>query len=83
MKKTLITVIAAVGLGFFGTPIYLANGHAAFAAEAQLLVSNGAQSSTRVVNGYGGRPGRQYPRPGVTESTAKKCWYVLDVQLCD
>jgi hypothetical protein len=83
MKKTLITVIAAVGLGFFGTPIYLANGHAAFATEAQLLVSHGAQSSTRAVNGYGTGPADSAGAQAVTESTAKKCWYVLDVQLCD
>ena len=86
MQKTLITAVVALGLGLFSAPTfatgYVVNGHAASPAEAQLLVSNGAQPGTWVVNGYGIAPADASLQPAV-ESNAKKCWYVLDVQLCD
>ena len=87
MKKTLITATVALGLGLFSTPTfatgYVVNGHAASPAEAQLLVSNGVQPGAWVVNGYGITPADRTSTQPATKSTAKKCWYVLDVQLCD
>ena len=60
------------------------NGHAASPAEVQLLVSNGVQLGTWVVNGYGIAPADAGSSiQPVVESNTKKCWYVLDVQLCD
>jgi hypothetical protein len=55
----------------------------ASATEAQLLVSNGVQPGAWVVNGYGIAPADRTSTPPATESTGKKCWFVLDVQLCD
>ena len=88
MKKTFIIGVVAAGLGLFSSPTfaktYVVNGHAASPAEVQLLVSNGAQPGNWVVNGYGISPadGGIDTRPAV-ENSNRKCWYVLDVQLCD
>jgi hypothetical protein len=87
--KTLITTTAlALGLGFLSTPGlasgYVVNGHAASLAEAQQLVANGVQPGAWVVNGYGIAPAEHasFPAPA-TEAGGKKCYYVLDVLLCD
>ena len=48
------------------------------------LVSHGFQPGAWVVNGFAITPadtGSSVQR--AVESNAKKCWYVLDVQLCD
>ena len=89
MKQTIITTALALGLGFLSTPSfaagYVVNGHAASQGEAQLLVANGAQSGTWVINGYGIAPAEHASlssRPA-TEPPGKTCYYVLDVLLCD
>ena len=35
-----------------------------------------------VVNGYGISPAAENAQPA-SEKTSQKCWYVLDVKLCD
>jgi len=49
----------------------------------QLLVSNGAQPGAWVVNGYGIAPASTSVSQTATDNTGGKCWYVLDVKLCD
>jgi len=85
MKQILITIALALGLGLLSTPSfagYFVNGHAASPAEAQLLFANAVQ---RVVNGYGIAPAEHasFTSASGTEATDKKCYYVLDVLLCD
>ena len=90
MTKTLITTALALGLGFLSTPSfaagsYIVNGRAASPAEAQHLVATGAQPGAWVVNGYGIAPAEHasLTAPVSTEAVGKKCYYVLDVLLCD
>jgi hypothetical protein len=87
MKKVLITTAVAAGLGILATPTfasdYVVNGHVASTAEAQLLVSYGAQPGQWVVDGYGISPAVDRADARSTDSNARKCWYVLDVLLCD
>jgi hypothetical protein len=93
MKKTLIAAAIALTLGLSSTPgfaaNYLVNGHAASAAELQYLVAKGAQPGKWVVNGFGftRADGGDAQTSGATQTTTggntKKCWYVLDVQLCE
>jgi len=90
MAKTLITTALALGLGLLSTPSfaagsYVVNGRAASAAEAQHLVASGVQPGAWVVNGYGIAPAaeRAVTAPSSTEASGKKCYYVLDVLLCD
>jgi hypothetical protein len=90
MKQTLIIKALVMGLGFLSTPClasgYIVNGHAASPAEAQHLVANGVQQGAWVVNGYGIAPAADratFTAPAATEPRGKKCYYVLDVLLCD
>jgi hypothetical protein len=91
MMKTLITpTVLALGLGFLSTTPgfaggYIVNGHAASPAEAQALVASGVQQGAWVVNGYGIASAERasFSTPAATEPTGKKCYYVLDVLLCD
>ena len=89
MTKTLITTALALGLGLLSTPSfagsYIVNGRAASPAEAQHLVANGVQPGAWVVNGYGIAPAaeRAVTTPSSTEVNGQKCYYVLDVLLCD
>ena len=65
---------------------YIVNGHAASPAEAQHLVASGVQQGAWVVNGYGIAPAAErasFTAPASTEPSGKKCYYVLDVLLCD
>ena len=87
MTKTLITTALALGLGLLSTPSfaagsYVVNGHAASPAEAQHLVANGVQQGDWVVNGYGIAPAA-FTASASTEPSGQKCYYVLDVLLCD
>ena len=88
MTKTLITTALALGLGLLSTPSfagsYIVNGQAASPAEAQHLVASGVQPGAWVVNGYGIAPAAEraaFTAP--TEPSGQKCYYVLDVRLCD
>jgi len=87
MTKPLITAAIALGLGLVSAPSfakgYVVNGHAASTAEVQLLVSNGVQPGAWVVNGYGIAPASVSTTQTATDNTGSKCWYVLDVKLCD
>ena len=89
MKQTLISTALALGLGFLSTPSfaggYVVNGHAASPAEAQQLVASGVQQGAWVVNGYGIAPAERasFTAPAAAEPSGKKCYYVLDVLLCD
>ena len=91
MTKTLITTALALGLGLLSTPSfaagsYVVNGHAASPAEAQHLVATGVQQGAWVVNGYGIAPAAEraaFTAPAATEPSGQKCYYVLDVLLCD
>jgi hypothetical protein len=85
--KTLITTALALGLGFLSTPSfaagsYIVNGHAASPVKAQHLVAGGVQPGAWVVNGYGIAP-EAARASASTEPSGKKCYYVLDVLLCD
>ena len=90
MKQTLITIALALGLGFLSSPSfagsYIVNGQAASPAEAQHLVASGVQLGAWVVNGYDIAPAAE--RASLTasasiEPSGQKCYYVLDVLLCD
>ena len=65
---------------------YIVNGHVASPAEAQHLVATGVQQGAWVVNGYGIAPAAEratFAAPAANEPSGKKCYYVLDVLLCD
>jgi hypothetical protein len=90
MKQTLITTVLALGLSFLSSPSfassYIVNGRAASPAEAQHLVASGVQPGAWVVNGYGIAPAAEratFTAPAASESSGHKCYYVLDVVLCD
>ena len=89
MKKVLAIAAVTVGLGFASLPAnaqgYVVNGRNASKAEVQLLVSHGAQPGKWLVDGYGisaADSGHQMAQPAVA-SSGRKCWYVLDVLLCE
>jgi hypothetical protein len=79
-----------VGLGFANLPAQaqgcVVNGREASRTEVQLLVSHGAQPGKWLVDGYGISAavdtGHKMQQPAAAGS-GRKCWYVLDVQLCD
>jgi hypothetical protein len=89
MKQTLISTALALGLGFLSTPSfagsYIVNGHAASSAEAQHLIASGVQQGAWVVNGYGIAPAERtsFTVPASSEPSGQRCYYVLDVLLCD
>ena len=87
MKKTLISGIVALGLGLFAVPSfagsYMVNGHPASPAEIQLLASYGAGPGSWVVDGFGISPAVRKAAAHSDTSDGKKCFYVLDVLLCD
>jgi hypothetical protein len=91
MKKTLIATALILGFGLFSAPSfaggYVVNGHAASPAEAQALAANGVRQGNWVVNGYGIAPADhasfETRIPVETVTAGKKCYYVLDVLLCD
>jgi hypothetical protein len=87
MRKTLVTTAVALGIGLLGTAALagddLVNGHAASTEEAQPLVSHGVQRGQWVVDGYDISPAPQRADGRTTQRDAVKCWYVLDVLLCD
>jgi hypothetical protein len=62
---------------------YVVNGHTATKAEAQLLTSYSAPAGHWQMDGYGiARVADEHPTP-VAQTAGQKCWYVLDVKLCD
>ena len=91
MKKTLTAIALILGVGLFSAPSfaatgYVVNGRAASPAEAQALADNGVHQGNWVVNGYGIAPADHASfetRTAETASSGEKCYYVLDVLLCD
>jgi hypothetical protein len=88
-SKFLALAIATTALNVFAPAVghaqnYLVNGHAASKAEAQLLVSYGVQKGNWVVDGFGIASAESgQSRPATATNGEQKCWYVLDVQLCE
>ena len=92
MKTTLTALVLILGFGLFSAPSfaatgYVVNGRAASPAEAQALAANGIHQGNWVVNGYGIAPADhasfETRAPAETANSGKKCYYVLDVLLCD
>lgn len=81
--------IATAALNLFAPAVghaqdYIVNGHNASKAEAQFLASYSAPAGNWQVDGYGfSRVADEHPAPAVVKTAGRKCWYVLDVQLCD
>jgi hypothetical protein len=89
MREALAIAAVMVGLGCATFPAhaqgYTINGRGASQAEAQLLASHGAQPGKWLVDGYGiltAEAGDKIQR-STTSNKGSKCWYVLDVLLCD
>ena len=89
MKKVLAIAAVTIGLGLASLPAnaqgYVVNGRDASQAEMRLLVSHGAQPGKWLVDGYGisaADNGPKMQQPAAT-SSGRKCWYVLDVLLCE
>ena len=87
MKSTFLALaIATAALNVFAPAVghaqgYIVNGHSASKAEAQFLASYSAPAGQWQADGYGiSRVADEQP---VAKTTSAKCWYVLDVQLCD
>ena len=88
-KKVVAIAAVTVGLGFASIPAnaqgYVVNGRNAMQAEVQLLVSHGAQPGKWLIDGYGISAADS--EPNIPQRTAgnggRKCWYVLDVPLCE
>jgi hypothetical protein len=80
-------VVMAFGLASPATYAqgYVVNGHAASQAEAQMLASHGALPGKWQVDGYGiSAADTEHKQRGLTaDSGGRRCWYVLDVLLCD
>jgi hypothetical protein len=89
MKKVLAIAAVTIGLGFASIPAnaqgYVVNGRNASKAEVQLLVSHGAQPGKWLVDGYGISADDSGPKKqqSTTGNSGRKCWYVLDVLLCE
>ena len=87
IMRNFLTVAAVVaGLGAVAPAAqaqeYLVNGRAASKAEAQLLASYRMPAGEWVVDGFGITAGRNLPAAQPAKAD-NKCWYVLDVLLCD
>jgi hypothetical protein len=89
MKSLIAVIAAAIGISMASPPAhaqgYVVNGRSASQAEVQLLVSHGAQPGKWLVDGYGisaadTAPKKQQP---AAANGGRKCWYVLDVLLCE
>jgi hypothetical protein len=89
MKSLIAVIAAAIGISMASPPVhaqgYVVNGRSASQAEVQLLVSHGAQPGKWLVDGYGisaadAAPKKQQP---AAANGGRKCWYVLDVLLCE
>jgi hypothetical protein len=90
MKSTSLAVaVATAALNIFAPAVghaqdYIVNRHKASKAEAQFLASYSAPVGQWQVDGYGiSRVADEHPAPPVAKTAGRKCWYVLDVQLCD
>ena len=88
-SKFLALAIATAALKVFAPAVghaqgFQVNGHAASKAEAQLLVSYGVQKGSWVVDEFGiASADSGHSAPATAINGGQKCWYVLDVQLCE
>jgi hypothetical protein len=88
MKKMLALAAVVAGLGVTGplahAQSYIVNGHTASPAEVQRLVSYGAEPGLWLVDGYGiSSVTSDQEGQRAADNTGPKCWYVLDVKLCE
>jgi hypothetical protein len=88
MNKALAIAAVAVGLGFATfsarAQSYIVDGRDASQAEVPLLASHGAQPGKWSVDGYGiSAADAGHGGASTAGNSARKCWYVLDVLLCD
>ena len=88
MKHALAIAAIALGLGIVSHPTYasdyVVNGHAASPAEARALVAFGAKPGHWQADGYGISPAVEKTNlQTTTRNNGRKCWYVLDVLLCE
>ena len=91
MKSTILAVaVATAALNIFAPAVghaqdYIVNGHKASKAEAQFLASYSAsrRASGRSMDMASHELPMSIPTPPVVKTAGRKCWYVLDVQLCD
>jgi hypothetical protein len=94
VRKVLVYGAVAMAVSLGGVPAFasdfVVNGRAASAAEARYLVSSGAQPGRWIANGFGiapadtgGAAGRTSAAPAAPGTDEAKCYYVLDVRLCD
>jgi hypothetical protein len=88
MKRMLAVAALVAGLVTIGPPAdaqgYIVGGRVASAAEVQLPVGHGAQLGSWTVNDYGVSSTGSGPSGQSAAGTShRRCWYVLDVQLCE
>jgi hypothetical protein len=88
MKTTLAIATIAMGLGIATLPAhaqgYVVNGRTASPAEVHLLVSSGAQPGHWLVDGLGIASAESgQSRQATSGHSDRRCWYVLDVLLCE
>lgn len=88
MKKNLATTAVVLGLALISPPThaqgYVVNGRAASPSEVQLLVKYGAQPGHWLIDGFGiSSVANVDTRPRASGNSDRKCWYVLDVLLCE
>jgi hypothetical protein len=86
MKNALAIAVVVMGLSIVSVSAqaqgYTVNGRTASPAEVQRLVSYGAQPGQWLVDGYGiSSTGQRAQSTAPTND--RKCWYVLDVLLCE
>ena len=80
MRKILIATVVAFVIGFHGVACFAddhaVNGHAAAPAELQAIPANGMQAAAPADPAV-------VTTPKVAQTAGRKCYYVLDVLLCD
>jgi len=80
VRKTLLATVVALVIGFpegscFADGLAV-NGYTASAAESQAIPANGVQASPSADHA-------SFTAPKVAQTAGRKCYYVLDVLLCD
>ena len=80
MRKTLIAIVVAFVIGYPGVACvaddHAVNGYAASPAQLQAISANGTQAAAPADHASAATP-------RVAQTTGRKCYYVLDVLLCD
>ncbi len=80
MRKTLIATVAAFVIGYPGVACvaddHAVNGYAASSAQLQDISANGTRAAAPADHASAATP-------RVAQTAGRKCYYVLDVLLCD